>query len=197
MRDVFTHIYQTNFWKDDESVSGRGSNMEQTQAIRMILPQLFKELGVERLIDIPCGDYYWFKEMDLKLAYLGIDIVPELIEENRKRYANSHIFFEAMDATTDPLPQADLILCRDMLGHFDNATVNKTLKNFRASGSKYLLATTFPGRNPNQDINTGEWRPIDLEALRYGLGPAKILVNENCTEGRGRFSDKSLGLWEL
>lgn len=197
MKDIFTSIYQSNYWQDDESVSGRGSNLEQTAAIRLILPQLFKELEIKTLLDIPCGDFYWFKEMELELNYLGADIVPELIEKNKSLYANDHTFFAVLDATTDQVPKADLILCRDMLGHFTNYDVMRTLKNFRVSGSKYLLATTFPGRNPNQDIKTGQWRPIDLEALRYGLGPAKILVNENCTESKGRFSDKSLGLWEL
>jgi SAM-dependent methyltransferase len=201
MKEVFAQIYEGNFWKDTESRSGRGSNLEQTETIRKVLPALFEELAIKTLLDIPCGDFYWFNLMwaDLPkgLAYLGADIVPELIAKNLQGYSSDRIFFDELDALADWIPCADLILCRDMLGHFSNIDVNRTIKNFRASGSKYLLATTFPGRNPNQEIETGQWRAIDLEALRYGLGPAKLLINENCTESNGRFNDKSLGLWEL
>lgn len=195
MKDVFTNIYKTNFWKSDESVSGQGSSLDQTAAIRLVLPQVFHELRIKSLLDIPCGDYHWFQEMHLSLDYFGADIVPEIITENQDLFPGVH--FEVADAMTDDLQQVDLIFCRDMLGHFSNADVMRTLKNFRASGSTYLIATTFPGRNPNVDIETGQWRPIDLEAMRYGLGPSGLLINENCTEAEGRYADKSLGLWKL
>lgn len=197
MKDIFSTIYKSNTWKDNESVSGNGSNLDQTATIRMVLPQVFKEFNIERLVDLPCGDYWWFKEMGLDIAYLGLDIVDELVNKNKELYSNKQTFFMQMDATADIPPQADMILCRDMLGHLTNNDVLRVIKNFRASGSKYLLTTTFPGRNPNQDIKTGEWRPIDLEALRYGMGPASLLINEGSTVAGGRFSDKSLGLWEL
>lgn len=197
MSDVFGDIYKNNTWKGDESVSGKGSTLKQTEAIRKVIPGLLQELQIRTLLDLPCGDFYWFKEMDLPdIVYLGADIVVDLIKENQKYNDKNHRFV-VMDATKHIPPSVDLILCRDMLGHFNNVDIRKALKNFQASGSKYLLATTFPGRNANVDIETGSWRPIDLEALRYGLGPAWLLINENCTEGKGRFSDKSLGLWEL
>lgn len=198
MRDIFTNIYHSNYWNDKQSVSGAGSNLEATEAIRLALPPLFAELGVETMIDIPCGDFYWFKEMELPgIQYIGADIVPELVAHCKEKYGdNSHTFL-VTDATKRVLPQVDLIFCRDMLGHLTNDDVRKTLKNFRASGSRYLMATTFPGRDPNQDIETGQWRPIDLEALRFGLGPVMLLIDEKFTGGDGKFTDKMLGLWEL
>ena len=202
MKHIFTEIYKNNFWKDEHTVSGNGSTLEQTQTVRMVLPQLFSELGVKTLLDVPCGDFYWFKEMlpelPKDLNYCGVDIVHEMIYRLNKTYSEPpRISFLLADASQDVLPKADMIMCRDMLVHFTNAEVMRTLKKFRASGTKYLLATTFPGRNPNQEIKTGEWRPIDLEALRYGLGPAKLLINEGYTGSDGRFADKSLGLWEI
>lgn len=201
MRDTFTRIYETNSWKDKQSVSGQGSNWEQTQAVRMILPQLWKELGIKSMLDIPCGDMFWMSELltDESFYYIGADIVWKLIDQNINRdYPTNNIHFEVLDATRDRLPGVDMILCRDMLGHLTNRNVRLALTNFRASGSTYLLATTFPGRNPNADIDTdGLWRPIDLESLRYGLGPASSIINENCTEADNAFMDKSLGLWKI
>lgn len=199
MKDIFSQYYQTNFWRDDESVSGHGSSLEQTESIRAILPGLFRELGVKTLLDIPCGDFNWFSRMKEieNIFYIGADIVPELIYANRERYVHPKLVFQIMDVTCDRLPIVDLVFCRDLLGHFSNVDVRKALVNIKASRAKYLLATTFPDRDPNADIETGQWRPIDLAALRYGLGPTSALINENCTAADGDFADKTLGLWRL
>lgn len=198
MRDIFSKIYHENYWNDKDSVSGAGSNLKATEAIRLALPPLFDELHIESIIDIPCGDFFWFKEMDLPyIMYIGVDIVPELIAFCNEKYRDENHIFLVGDATKRVVPPANLIFCRDMLGHLSNEDVRKALKNFRASEARYLMATTFPGRDPNVDIETGQWRPIDLEALRYGLGPAMMLIDEKCTDGNGKFTDKMLGLWEL
>lgn len=200
MKDVFTDIYKSNFWKDGESASGAGSNMQQTMVIRTVLPELFKRLHVKVLLDIPCGDFFWFskmwKDMPGDMHYIGADIVRDLVYKNRERYVHPELEFQVMDATRTRLPHADLILCRDMLGHLSNVDVKAALKNFRASGSEYLLATTFPGRENVNDIKTGEWRPINLASL-FGLPDPLMVLNEGCTVAGGKFKDKSLGLWRL
>lgn len=196
MKDVFTEIYQKNFWKSDQSVSGTGSTLDATGNIRMILPQVFKELKVRSVLDIPCGDFNWFKEMwhELDLDdYIGADIVPELIAGNCK-YLSSERSFEVIDITTDRLPEVDLIFCRDLLGHLSNLSVQRALKNIKRSGATWLMATTFPEHETTGDIRTGEWRPINLQKL-WGLPKITSLIDEHC-EVPG-FEDKSLGLWKL
>lgn len=195
---VFSDIYETNGWKNNESVSGHGSTLEATKEIREALPGLIKRLQIQTLVDIPCGDMNWMSDVVLdKVSYFGADIVPEIIERNRSNYGSlDGIFFYVMDITSDPMLPADLILCRDLLGHFSNADVRKALNNIKNSGAKYLLATTFPEHETSGDINTGEWRPINLASL-FGMPDPIELINENCTAGGGKFSDKSLGLWRL
>lgn len=192
MREVFEEIYKTNYWNNSESVSGHGSDMEATEVIRRELPKLVERLTITNILDIPCGDFYWFKEMKLDVVYIGGDIVQELVDIDRKRYPG--VDFRVLDATKDKLPEVDLILCRDMLGHFSNFDVKKALNNFRASGSKYLLATTFPDREEHINIETGQWRPINLASF-YSLSDPILVINEGC-KIKG-FEDKSLGLWEL
>lgn len=195
MQDVFQNIYDGNGWKGDESVSGQGSDLKQTRKIRKEIPLLLNILDVRSMLDIPCGDFYWMsriKELD-KISYVGADIVPELIYANRKLY---HHQFRVLDAATGHLPKVDMIFCRDMLGHLSNLDVKAVLKNFRASGSTYLLSTTFPDFFSTADITTGEWRPINL-AHFHGLPDPMLLINEECTEGGGKFASKSLGLWKL
>lgn len=195
MRDVFQKIYDENGWKGDESVSGQGSTLQQTKTIRDRLPILFKQFHIKSVLDIPCGDFYWQSVLAQSVEqYMGADIVPAMLKENSEKYPDH--FFAELDITTDDLPRVDLILCRDLLGHFSNSDVRRAINQIKASGSTYLLATTFPERETNGDIVTGQWRPINL-AHFFGLPRPKLLINENCTQGDSRFNDKSLGLWDL
>jgi len=84
MEDIFTGIYLSNGWSGKESKSGTGSDLDQTRIIRQQIPKLFRKLGIKSVLDVPCGDFWWFKEMDLgNIKYIGADIVPELIKSNR------------------------------------------------------------------------------------------------------------------
>ena len=100
-----------------------------------------------------------------------------------------------LDLTRDALPPADLLLCRDCLVHLSYADIRRALANVARSGIPYVLTTTFPGAKANEDIVTGDWRVINLEAAPFGFPPPLHLLNEGCTEAGGLFADKSLGLW--
>lgn len=193
MIEIFQNYYDTNFWRDKESVSGPGSNLKATEAIRKQLPALFFTLGITNILDAACGDFHWMKEIMRfsHLNYVGYDVVPKLVDENNRRWGDDTIEFRVCDITRDTVRRADLILARDVLVHFSHNDTRLALQNFRRSGSKYLLATTFPGA-PDTEIETGSWRPIDLSRLRYGLGPPTFLLPEH-TET----TNKSLGLWRI
>ena len=193
MEGVFEKIYQENAWKNDESVSGAGSTEEATRVIRQELPGIFRRYRIKNVLDIPCGDFNWASEVKWP-GYIGADVVPELIMRNREEWPE--VDFRVLDVTKDFLPEVDLILCRDLLGHFSNYFVQKALRNIVSSGSRYLLATTFPKHENNGDIWTGDWRPINL-ASYYGLPDPIAIFNEGCTAGGGQFADKSLGVWRL
>lgn len=198
MKSVFTRIYERNEWNDSESASGTGSNKEQTQALVEILPQLFKKYDIHSIIDAPCGDFNWFQSIDIPLAsYLGIDIVNELIESNNKNYSNIGRKFLCKNITEDNIPQADLIICRDCFVHLPYKDIFKAIGQFKKSQSTYILTTTFPSSKQNYNIIVGEWRPINLEKEPFSFPSPIEIINENCTEGNGSFSDKSLGLWKL
>lgn len=62
---VFTMIYRRGVWRDSESRSGSGSNMRATEAIRAELPRMLEALQIKSLLDVPCGDFNWMKEIKL------------------------------------------------------------------------------------------------------------------------------------
>ena len=195
---IFTEIYHRNQWNSEESVSGKGSEIQETMVIRERLPEIIKNYGVESLLDAPCGDFNWMKEITQNLDYyLGVDIVSELTEKNNRQYGTEKRQFATKDVTVDPLPQVDLILCRDCLVHLPNELAVQALKNFQKSGSKYLLTTTFTARSQNDNIVIGNWRPINLQVAPFNLPPPLELINEECSEGEGAFKDKCIALWRL
>jgi hypothetical protein len=196
IQDVFTEIHKTNHWKDGQSVSGTGSNQSQTEELKRILVKITEQFQIRSIIDAPCGDFNWMKDVNLNdIQYHGIDIVPQVIESNSLQYANERRSFSLGDITTTTLPMVDLIFCRDCLVHFSFEDVHRALKNFKASGSKYLLTTTFPQHN-NYNIVTGNWRPIDLTKKPFKFPAPLAIYNEHCTEDM-RYADKSLGLWKI
>lgn len=194
-QDIFTKIYTANAWNDPHSHSGTGSNLVQTKTIRQEIPLLCKKLGIRTFLDAPCGDFYWMKEVDLDIEhYIGIDIVPNIIEDNKRSYETSNCTFIHLDILKNVLPCADIILCRDCLVHFSFADIFLAIKNFKKSNATYLLTTTFPGEHYNNDIKTGDWRPLNLEKPPFNF-PKPLLISESCTEQGG--ATKSLGLWLL
>lgn len=194
----FDHIFQTNLW-GGASRSGLGSDLSATGLLRELLPPFLARHSVRSLLDAPCGDFGWLSTVDLGVAYTGADIVSSLVEENERRYGGSASGrrFLTLDLTSDPLPRADLVLCRDCLVHLSFANIRRALGNLRASGATYLLTTTFLDHQTNTDIEDGDWRILNLERAPFNLPPPIDVLLEQCVEGDGAYDDKALGLWRL
>ncbi len=194
--DTFRQIYDSNYWGGSESPSGEGASADQTQQLRLKLPALLEQLKVEVFMDLPCGDFSWMKALELPvLFYIGADIIPELIAHHQEQYGNTNRQFLPLDITRDPLPYADLLLCRDCFVHLCFADIQRAMMNIKRSRILYLLTTTFPECEENEDITTGDWRLLNLERPPFNLPPPIQLINEGCSESNGKYSDKSLGLW--
>ena len=71
------------------------------------------------------------------------------------------------------------------------------MQNVCASESAYLLATTFTGRQHNDDIATRRGARFQLEIAPFMLPPPLKTINEKNTEGGEAYKDKSLGLWRV
>lgn len=189
---IFRDIYRTNAWNDSESRSGTGSNLRVTEGIRKEIPKLLHELGIQPILDAPCGDFNWMRHVDLKgIDYIGVDVVSDIIEANQK-YSGPERRFLRLDITQDDLPKVDLIFCRDALPHFTYSAIEKTLRNFQRSGSTYLLTTTHIGSS-NRDVPVMSYsRPIDLQCEPFNFPDPLRLISDD-GEGKGKY----LGLWRL
>jgi SAM-dependent methyltransferase len=199
VEERFTAIYDQNGFGGCVSRSGPGSTLPSTAAIREELPGLLDRHGITSILDAPCGDCHWISALDwARIRYQGVDVVDSVIRRNVELFREQGMAFIRADLCVDPLPQVDLIVCRDCWVHLTVRQIQSCLDNFRRSQSRYLLATTFPSKGPNRDLKAGAiWRPLNLERPPFGFpAPLELLV-ERCLEADGRYADKALGLWRL
>ncbi|WP_132325117.1 MULTISPECIES: glycosyltransferase [Methylomonas] len=198
LKEKFSKIYEENIFRGRASRSGEGADLEQTRIIRQEIPKLIRKFGIKTFLDAPCGDWYWMKEVELSVGqYIGVDIVEDIIAKNQYTFGTSQISFQCLNLTEDELPKSDLIFSRDCLVHLSFSDALKILANFKRSGAKYLLTTTFTDRAENEDLGDGFWRPLNKQRPPFNFPEPICLINEGCTECDNLYVDKSLGLWLL
>ena len=191
----FDAIYKNRIWALDgqESLSGNGSSIPATATIRAELPALLKKLDVGVLLDLGCGDFHWMKDCELQCHYIGADIVPSVIEKDKDLYGVPNREFIVLDASTQALPKADAVLCREVLFHLSFSDTRALMKNVARSGAKYFISTSDPTVTFNADIPTGSVRDINLVRRPYKLGePLYILA-----DGLGDNPHRVLGVWPV
>jgi hypothetical protein len=159
--------------------SGRGSNMRWTKGIRAALPGLFKTYNVKTFLDAPCGDWFWMQKVDLTgIDYIGADIAKGLIDENIEKHTRENVRFAHMDVTSDDLPMADMMMCRDCLFHLQFPMRWAFYENFVASKIPYLLSTVeYVPENVNLDTSA-QWRAYNPFLPPFNLSDPLELVHE-------------------
>jgi hypothetical protein len=197
LRERFELLHRLKIYHHPESVSGAASTFRETAALRAALPRLVAARGIGSILDIPCGDFHWLRHVTLGVSYTGADIVREIVTANQQRYSCPTRQFLVLDATHDPLPTVDIILCRDLLIHLDLQDCRAALRNFAASRSRFLLVSHFGARTADPDIVSGDFRPINLCRPPFRLPPPLEVISEESELGDGAFRDRALGLWSL
>lgn len=193
MREAFTWAYDEFYWKNSESRSGPGSTLDYTKSLRALLPGILRGLGVQTMLDAPCGDFHWMKEVDLSgIQYTGGDIVEKMIDSLRCTYPN-HEFIQ-IDITRDRIPRVDFWLCRDVMIHLSNSDIMKILYNFLRSGSRYIAATHFPHSLGNADVQSGPraFHEVNLCCPPFGLSVPLITVPDTAPG----FPARWLAIWD-
>lgn len=191
---AFAAIYAENLWENPESRSGWGSTLVYTTTLRRRLAKLLVDMNVKILLDAPCGDFNWMSHVPFPagMHYIGADIVPELIATLTAKYADKPEHdFRVIDLVHDPLPSADLWLCRDLLAHLRNADGLGVIRNFVASDIPYLLMKTYDFVAANSDTRPGGFRYINLRRPPFRLGRPRIRIWDFMAPNPPGF----LGLW--
>lgn len=124
---------------------------------------MLQRVEAKTLLDVGCGDFTWMKAVDLPCRYVGIDIVPSVIAGNERAHGSATRRFAVIDAVSEPLPEADVVLCREILFHLSFEDALCALRNIVSGDREYLIATTDRNSPFNSDIATGDFRLLNLQ----------------------------------
>jgi SAM-dependent methyltransferase len=134
--ETFQRIYHTKAWGDNGELfcSGAGSSGQVAELYCEFVIGFIREHQVQSVVDLGCGDFAVGRRImeATGIRYIGLDIVPELIEHHKNNVVDVDATFLCIDITKGPLPSADLCLVRQVLQHLSNQEIAKALMNLRA-----------------------------------------------------------------
>jgi len=132
--ETFRRIYASGTWGVDAQwgfSSGSGSRGIVAEQYCSWVVNFIRERAIRTVVDLGCGDFYIGNRIIQQTGthYVGIDVVPELIEHHKSAFDRPNIAFHCLDITKDPLPGADLCLVRQVFQHLSNAQIAAALRN--------------------------------------------------------------------
>jgi len=178
---IFTHIYETGVW-GKPWFSGGGSTVVECVPYMQLLQNILKKYHIKSVADIGCGDWLFSRHIDWAgINYNGYDVVKHLIETNQKEFGTDNINFKHADFTTQDIPQADLLLCKEVLQHVTNEDVHYFITHCLPK-FKYCLIVNevdYNGSSDNPDQIRGETRKIDLTRAPFFVKGEVLLIYQS------------------
>jgi SAM-dependent methyltransferase len=195
MAEVFTAIYEAGQWHNG---SGSGSQPANTGDYRDFLAKYIHENELTSAVDVGCGDwkFSWLVTWPEDFAYLGIDVVEQIIRINRHDWTDwgvADIQFMAADVMAmDELPPADLVIVKDVIQHWPNDAIHH-LGRLLAGRRALITQESMGGFELNQDIPPGGCRPVNLQLEPFCWGVGARLTYLSKSPGR----DLLKTVWEM
>ncbi len=156
LRQAFSEIYDRGLWGSDGGgnyYSGSGSRGSAAEKYVSFVQDFIVMHQIKSVVDLGCGDFYIGKQIaPLTASYIGIDIVPALIDRLTTTYASEHISFKCLDITTDALPKADLCLVRQVFQHLSNCQIKNALSKLQTFPF-VLITEHYPSKLVNSVSN--------------------------------------------
>jgi SAM-dependent methyltransferase len=172
--NIFEHIYRNDLWHGG---SGPGSLPSVNRPYIRFLQSFLRHNQIETVVDLGCGDWQFSRRVDWgKARYLGLDVVPHVLEANRRRYGGAAVEFNVSPADPKDIPGADLLLIKDVFQHLSNEKVHGYVNVFPKF--KYVLVTNCIQKSRhlmNTDIADGGFRPVDLRLPPFARPMASVL----------------------
>jgi SAM-dependent methyltransferase len=197
---TFSAIYRAGVWSGG---SGSGSHPANTVSYRAFLQRLLHTERVRRVLDIGCGDWQSSSLIDWQgVHYLGVDVVEFIVGKNRRRFQSQDIRFQQLDVLHEQLPEADLVLVKDVFQHWPNDAIAQFLPRLRPY--RYVLVTNTvavqglartepdamrPG--VNEDIEMGDVRPVDLARAPFDWPVVEVHAHRSIRWRVGMVEEKS------
>ena len=173
--ETFNDIYTNRSWGHDGNTrSGAGSTRPATERVNRFIGDVICSYGIKTISDIS-GDFAW-QEVFLRGAphvqYVGYDVAKTAVNVARDRGKLPNASFVQRDLCAEPIEECDLFIVRDVMGHLPSDLASKLVK-INAPRCKYMMLTDFKGW-VNEEIDAGQWYPINVLASPFDLGLTEI-----------------------
>lgn len=197
---VFSGIYDNKIWHGG---SGAGSDPDNTAAYRAFVEDYIKSNNIRSVIDLGCGNWSSSRLINWDgVEYLGIDVVASVIKENIRKHAKPGISFQAMDFYKGELPDAGLVIVKDVMQHWPSDMVNNFIPKLRKYKHSLITNTSIIYdseddsellKEPaiNSEIELGRMRPIDLSKPPFGHKVKELFLYNS------RLEKGAIGVWEV
>lgn len=202
MENTFTFIYENKIWGDNQNQeyngsSGTGSDVDYNKYVYIpFLKNFINDQKIKNIVDLGCGDFRCGKLIyeDLDIKYTGYDVYKKIADYNIKNHTSDKYSFIHLDFCNfkEDIKEADLYILKDVIQHWSIKDIYEFLdyltekKNF-----KYLLICNCCNQNYNdEDINNGEWRPLNsdyyplkkynpIKLFTYNTKEVSIIIKKN------------------
>ena len=158
------------------------------------LLKIFNNLGIKNFIDCGCADFFWLSKLDWTgINYLGIDIVPELIEQNKKMFPGFHFVNINIVKEFPNFVYKNgnrMIFIRDVFTHLQLADCLKIIENVKNSGAQYLMISSS-SVNVNNDNTCLVIYPRNLRIKPFNFPEPLMTIKDKGKEGY------YMGIWNI
>jgi SAM-dependent methyltransferase len=160
--------------------SGFGSFVSSTVTYRYIIESFVRLNDVHKVLDLGCGDWQFSKLIpwdNYDVSYLGLDLSQVIIEKNTATFGTERRQFKVIREPSEifGFGRFDLVICKDVLQHIPNSVASEYLDVFVAVGRHALITNdAFPSDRINEDINTGDYRAMDIRKPPFSRSSSVI-----------------------
>lgn len=172
MEHIFTKVYETKLWGNNNSTeysgsSGGGSDIDFNKDKYVpFLKSFITDYHIQSVVDLGCGDFRIGKLLydDLNVTYHGYDTYKKVVDYNSKQYPLPKYSFTHLDFCNnkDIIINGDLCILKDVIQHWSLDNIY-TFLDYIITNKKFkyiLICNCCNQMNDNTDIADGEVRPL-------------------------------------
>tara|TARA_R110002012_G_scaffold195875_7_gene364087 strand:- start:1807 stop:2466 length:660 start_codon:yes stop_codon:yes gene_type:complete len=161
-KDAMSQVYELDLWGSNDSKFYSGTGSHDSAIVKpyvSVINEFLKRFETPLVAcDLGCGDFNIGKQLlENCKYYYAIDIVENLIENNKKHFKYDNLEFNCLDISKVDLPKADVVFVRQVLQHLSNDEVQQILSKLK--DYKYVIITEHIPEDdflPNIDIISGQ-----------------------------------------
>jgi len=194
MEEVFTDIYESKIWGDDNNdayngSSGRGSDIEFNKYTYVpFLKKFITDNQIKSIVDLGCGSFTCGKLIynDLDILYTGYDAYAKVIEKNSNEYLLPKYSFIHLDFynNKEKIINGDICILKDVIQHWSLDNIYTFLDYLlEYKKFKYILICNCSNQlEHDTNIQNGNFRPLSCDYLPLKKYNSRKLYNYHSKE---------------